>query len=93
MKIHWPSADELRVMKVLERGASYGLELQRRAKIRKGSIYVLLGRLQKKHLAWSEERLLSRGVAMQKVRFYQLSVRGERTLRALEAAEQVMRGR
>lgn len=93
MKIYWPSALELRVMKVLERGESYGLELTKRAKVRRGTIYVLLERLQKKHLVWGEERLLSRGYAAQTVRFYSLSVRGEKTLRALEAAERVMRGR
>lgn len=55
---NWPSPLEAKVLQIiLQHGWGYGLALSKAAGIKRGSIYVILGRLEDKGLvnSWEEE--------------------------------------
>lgn len=93
-RVGWPSQKEADVMRMLiARGDSYGLDLVNASegKLKRGTIYVLLDRMEDKGLieSWTEDCPTDGYVGIPRRR-YRLTGAGIRALRALELGEAIV---
>lgn len=81
-------AKEQMILELLARsGAMFGLQMveQSQGLLKRGTVYVTLGRIEAKGLVASEQEAPNRAAIGLPRRFYTLTARGERLLRAHEA--------
>ena len=90
----WPSALEALVLKILTAGESYGLDLVKKSDgaLKRGSIYVTLGRMEKKGFISSRQEDSTPDYIGIPRRIYKMEGFGMRALRAVELGEAVMVG-
>jgi DNA-binding PadR family transcriptional regulator len=74
---------------IVELGGSYGLQLCRSGGLKRGTMYVLLGRLVRNGLLWSRRELPPVGEIGPSRRMYYATPEGARALKAWEAACEV----
>lgn len=92
----WPSKTETLVLRLLIAGGeSYGLDLVKRSDgdLKRGTVYVTLGRMEDKGFLESREEASTPGYIGIPRRLYKVTGLGERALRAAEMGEAVMAGR
>lgn len=90
-----PSRKELLILELLVGGLEmYGLELVEASKgeLKRGTVYVTLGRMEEKGLVTSRQDLLPDGAIGLPRRLYQPTALGRRALAAVEAARMVLEG-
>ena len=90
----WPSALEALVLRILTTGESYGLDLVKKGDgaLKRGSIYVTLGRMEKKGFISSRQEESTPDYIGIPRRIYKIEGSGLRALRAVELGEAVMVG-
>jgi PadR family transcriptional regulator PadR len=87
----WPSATETMILRlIVTRGESYGLALVKASdgKLKRGTIYVTLQRMQEKGLVDSREEESTPEYIGIPRRLYKVTGLGERTLRLIRAIEE-----
>lgn len=91
----WPSKLELVILRLLIGGGeSYGLALVKASDgaLKRGTIYVTLGRMEEKGFVTSEQEAVTPDHIGIPRRLYKITGLGERSLAAVEHGEQLMRG-
>ena len=94
--IQWPSKTELLVLQMLITGGeSYGLALVKSSdgKLKRGTVYVTLGRMEEKGFVESREEESTPDYVGIPRRLYKVTGLGERAARAVEHGVAMMTGR